>query len=62
MIVLPIIRNLGGLKKNQAKNPRAETTQAETTQGWNEPGPKQLRAETTRNEMELADLLGVLIQ
>ena len=50
MIVLPIIRNLGG-QKNQAesthqnwpKRPRAETTQvettqAETTQGRNDPG------------------------
>ena len=59
MIVLPIIRNQGGLKKIQAetthqnwpKQPRAEMTQAETTQGHNDSGPKQLWAETTRNDV-----------
>ena len=52
MIVLPVIRNLGGLKKIRPKRPtkigrrhRAETTQAETTQGRNDSGPKRLWAD-----------------
>ena len=56
MIVLPIIRNLGDLKKSGWNNPpklakttQAKITEAETTQGRNDSGPKWLWAETTRN-------------
>ena len=56
MIVLPIIRNLGDLKKSGRNDPpklaettQAEMTQAEITQGRNDSGPKRLWAETTRN-------------
>ena len=35
--------------RNRAETTQAETTRAETTQGRNDSGPKQLRAETTRD-------------
>ena len=46
MIVLLIIRNLGGLKKIRPERP---TKIGRNDPGWNNPGPKRLRAETTRN-------------
>ena len=44
MIVLPIIRNLGGFKKVRPKRP---TKIGRNDPGRNNPGPKRLRAETT---------------
>ena len=61
MIVLPIIRNIGDLKKSGRNDPPklAETTQGRNDQGRNNqgqtnPGPKRLRAEMTlgRNDPE----------
>ena len=50
MIVLPIIRNLGGGERGLKKSGRNDPPKLyETTQGRNDSGPKRLWAETTRN-------------
>ena len=61
MIVLPIIRNLGGLKKIRPKRP---TKISRNDPGRNDPGPKRPRAETTlgQNDPERCETSIIQIQ